>query len=143
MILHARFYGVAKYWNLQVLTKISSKIKFLIAMGHYIIVIFIFTMEICNKKFLINSKCFILQNCAQGFSQSHGQIILLTYFQTLNRTEKKTSLPKVCKPSTVQNYSQLVHYELCYTFYVCSCFHSLQLFENYWSHCYKIDLLLI
>ena len=28
MILHAHFYGVAKYWNLQVLTKISSKIAF-------------------------------------------------------------------------------------------------------------------
>ena len=24
-------------------------------------------MEICNKKFLINSKCFSPQNCGQGF----------------------------------------------------------------------------
>ena len=74
LILHAHFYGVAKYCNLQFLAKISSKIAFYIAIGHYIIVVYIFTMEICNKKFLINSKWFSLQNC--GCARALGRYLL-------------------------------------------------------------------
>ena len=103
LILHAHFYGVAKYCNLQFLAKISSKIAFYIAMGHYIIVVYIFTMEICNKKFLINSKWFSLQNCGEGFKLSSKCIeafskifgdfnFILSRLQTISKIPYKTCL---------------------------------------------------
>ena len=67
---------------------------------------------------------FMCEMCA--VAKAMAKIILLTYFYTLNRTEK-TSLPKVCKPSTVQNCSQLIHYELCYTFLYLASFQQLSI----------------
>ena len=54
VILHAHFKGVAEYWNLQCLAKISPKIVFPITRGYYIIGVYIsngnMSQKISNKK---------------------------------------------------------------------------------------------
>ena len=94
MVLHAHLYGVVEYWNLQFLAKISPKIALYVAKGYYIIVIYIFTFEICHKKNLINtqSKSFINpKNFGQGFKNySYKSLYVNIHFE--NKKEKNKLL---------------------------------------------------
>ena len=63
MMFHYHLYGLARYWNLQFLAKISPKFTFYVSRVYFIIAICNFTMKKGLKKFVIKigSKQFLVQ----------------------------------------------------------------------------------